>query len=76
MMFVTEIKALSPHTGEMKTWGGPNVPGISFSDAQNYRENNGLGYCKVIGILTSEIPCHEGTHVPDFRNMIDYENNN
>lgn len=73
-LYVTEIKALCPYTGEMKTYGGPEVPGISFADAQAYCENNGLGYCKVIGRLVAEIPCKDGTYEPDWDNMTDYEN--
>jgi hypothetical protein len=73
-LYVTEIKAISPNTGELTTFLGPNVPGISEQDAQDYCENNGLGYCKVIGELIAEIPCKEGTYEPDWNKMIDYEN--
>lgn len=73
-MYVTEIKAIKPSTGELINYCGPEVPGISFQDAQDYCERNGLGYCKVIGLLVAEIPCKEGTYEPDFNNMIDYEN--
>lgn len=72
-LYVTEIKAIKPSTGELTTYGGPNVPGISFEDAQDYCENNGLGYCKVVGELVSEIPCKAGAYEPDFSNMIDYD---
>ena len=50
-LFVTEIKAISPITGELTTYGGPNVPGINEATAQEYCENNGFGYCLVIGEL-------------------------
>lgn len=72
-LYVTEIKAIKPSTGELTTYGGPNVPGSSFKDAQDYCEENGLGYCKVVGELVSEIPCKKGTYEPDFINMIDYD---
>lgn len=71
--WVTEIKALDPKTGEMKSWSGPEVQGISAMDAEQYCQNNGLGYCKVIGELVVEIPCEKGTYKPDFENMTDYE---
>ena len=76
--YVTEIKAISPVDGELKTYCGPEVPGISFSDAQAYCENNGLGYCKVIGELVAEIPCKPGTHEPDMSKIVHYDsiNNN
>lgn len=70
--FVTEIKAIDPLTGELKTWCGPHVPGIDFTDAERYCAEN-LGFCKVIGELVAEIPCKEGTFEPDWGNMIDYE---
>ncbi len=44
----TEIRAIDPMDGEMKTWGGPVVPGITYKDAKRYCRDNGLGYCKVI----------------------------
>jgi hypothetical protein len=72
-LYYTEIKALSPHTGELKTYIGPKIQAISFEDAQNYCENNGLGYCKVIGICVAEIPCKNGTYEPDWSKKIDFE---
>ncbi len=74
MIYVTEIKAICPHSGDLKTYCGPNVPGISIETAQEYCEMNGLGYCRVIGELIAEIPCKEGTYEPDFNKMVDYEN--
>lgn len=71
--WVTEIKAIDPKTGELKKWCGPEVIGINVKDAENYCNNNGLGYCKVLGELVAEIPCKEGTYNPDFENTIDYE---
>lgn len=73
-LWVTEIKAVKPSTGELINFCGPEVPGINLQDAQNYCENNGLGYCKVIGELIAEIPCKEDSCEPDFENMADYEN--
>lgn len=75
-LYTTTIRAIKPSTGELTTYGGPNVPGISFADAQAYCENNELGYCKVDGELVAEIPCKEGTLEADFRKMIDYSNDN
>lgn len=72
-LYVTTVKAISPVTGELTTYSGPNVPGISFKDAQDYCENNGLGYCKVEGLLVAEIPCKKGTYEPDFDKTVDYD---
>lgn len=51
MLFTTTIKAIDPKTGELHTWQGPNIEGISFAHAQDWCNNNGLGYCKVDGLL-------------------------
>ncbi len=54
-MYCTEISAYYHVTGKLLLWTGPLVPGTSFEDAQQYCEDNGLGYCKVNGI-------HGGTY--------------
>ncbi len=69
--YTTTIWAESSITGELTEYVGPNVPGISFSDAQTYCENNGLGYCKVSGQLVEEIPVVNGK--PDWKNKTDFE---
>lgn len=75
-LYCTLVTAISHKDGELKNYIGPNVPGISFADAQDYCENNGLGYCKVNGLLVAEIPCKDGTLEPDWDKMIDYEKKN
>lgn len=72
-LYVTEIKAIRPRDGELITYCGPNVPGISVKDAEYYCETNGLGYCKVIGLLISEIPCKPGTLEPDWDKKVDFD---
>lgn len=72
-MWATEIKATDPKSGELKTWCGPNVPGITEQTAREYLDNHGLGYCDIIGELVAEIPAEEGTCQPDFADMTDYE---
>jgi hypothetical protein len=52
----TEIKAIDPSDQVMKTWCGPNVPGETEDQARKYCDDNGLGYCKIIGELVCEIP--------------------
>ena len=73
-LYITEIKALDPNDNEYKTWAGPNVPGISFTDAQQYCQTHGLGYCKVTGKLVCEIgtKIENGEMIPNFNNIIDY----
>lgn len=53
--YITTIHAVCPKDGVVKAYSGPNVPGNSFEDAQQYCENNGLGYCKVTGETADEI---------------------
>lgn len=74
--FVTGIRAVCPKTGELLTWHGPVVPGISYADAEAYCEKNGLGYCAIIGELKAVIPCKPGSMEPDFCGQIDYDNQN
>ena len=72
-MWCTTIRAVCPIRNELTTWSGPNVPGISEDDGNDYCQTHGLGYCKVEGELVSEIPCKEGTLEPDFKNEVDYQ---
>lgn len=54
--FATSLMAIDPRDGELKCWCGPNVPGNSVKEAQDYCNNNGLGYLKIDGLLICEIP--------------------
>lgn len=74
-LYTTTIKAICPNDGKLKNYSGPYVPGITYKDAENYCELNELGYCKVDGLLVSEIPCKEGSIKPDWENRIDYNTN-
>lgn len=71
-MWATLIKAVDPTDGTVKQWHGPNVPGINLEDAEIYCQQNGLGYCEILGELECEIPCKEGTIEPDFGKMTDF----
>lgn len=55
-IYTTIIRAISPTTGNLLAYSGPKIPGTSFENAQEYCENNGLGYCEVDGILLEVIP--------------------
>lgn len=70
----TTIYAICPLTGEMRTYGGPNIEAPTRKLAFEYCQNNGLGYCHIEGELVAEIPCKPGTHEADFSKMVDYEN--
>lgn len=47
--WLTEIKAICPERGELITWSGPVIEAGTLEEAQHYCNNNGLGYCKVVG---------------------------
>jgi hypothetical protein len=53
--YTTLITAIDPHDGELKLYAGPHVPGINEEDARAYCDRNGLGYCKIAGLLIYEI---------------------
>ena len=67
--YATQIKAINPSTGEITTYTGPNVPGINLQDANNYCQANGLGYCKVLGVLIAEIAANENTAIQHHSTM-------
>lgn len=71
-IYLTSFKKINAF-GEIKTYAGPDVPGISFKDAQDYCNNNGLSHCQVDGLLIAEIPYKEGTYEPDWDNEVNYE---
>ena len=48
-VFLTEILAMDPKTGKFRTWAGFDIPAHSLEDAQRYCDENGLGFCRVIG---------------------------
>lgn len=52
--WLTEIRAIDPIDGELKTWAGPKIQAETFEDAEKCCEENGLGYCVVIGELIFE----------------------
>lgn len=60
MLWTTEIRAVDPWTGELLTWCGPNVPGVSAADAERHCQQNGLGYCEVTGMLVCEVDAETG----------------
>jgi hypothetical protein len=69
----TYIEAIHPITGELVLWCGPTIAAPSKRLAQQYCEDNGLGYCKVDGELIMDVPCKAGTdNDPDWSKKVDY----
>lgn len=63
--YSTIIEAINPKDGKLSMYEGPNVPGISFKDAQDYCYKNGFGYCKVEGRLLGRITIKKGKIVEE-----------
>lgn len=72
-LYYTKIIAIIPGTDELAEWAGPTVPGISFQDAEDYCQVNGLGYCQVTHILTGEIQSDDRTYSANWENKIDHD---
>lgn len=47
--FITEIQAIDPKDGELKTWTGEVIESPSMELAQQYLDLNEWGYMKIIG---------------------------
>ena len=58
-VWLTEIKAINPQTGSLTTWGGPNVVAANQEKAEQFCQENELGYCKVVGVLLEEVEYKE-----------------
>ena len=71
-IWLTEIEAKDPATGDICMWAGPRIGGISPSDAQSRCNEMGQGYCRVIGELLVEVPTKGDGQTPDFDNAVDF----
>jgi len=49
MTWLTTIRAVDPRTGELKEWAGPSVDAPTRRMANRWLQNNGFGYCSVVG---------------------------
>lgn len=75
-IWATQILAYCPHSRALFHWQGPHVPGIDKADAERFCQENGLGYCRVVGQVIEEIPCDDKTGKPDFSRRLSFENLN
>lgn len=57
--WATRVNAFDPQDGKMKTWPGPQVPGDTKKDAQEYCNCNNLGYLKIIGKVVGVVSQEE-----------------
>jgi len=65
MIFITSIEAIDPETNELKVWAGPSIVAKSWDSAEKYRVENGLGYCKIVGMAIAEIEINGTVHRVD-----------
>ena len=54
-IWVTELTAINPTTGDLCKWVGPNIVAETIEEAAQYCQENGLGYLTVIGEFVEEI---------------------
>lgn len=71
--WTTKIHAIDPFSGELCWWCGPHIDAPSASLAQDYCNNNGMGYCVVDGELIMEVPCKDDGCTPDWKSAVDFE---
>ena len=72
-LWVTNIRAIDPRDGELKNWGGPHVPGITHKHAEQYCQDNGLGFCEVLGELVGEVCTKPNSLEVDWSTYVDYQ---
>lgn len=53
-LFTTELKAIDPMDGKLKTWVGPRIPAKSWEEAEMFVKDNGMGYLNVDGEFVDE----------------------
>lgn len=69
--WATTFRAINPLTGDLTTWNGPAIEGLTKGMAQQWCTEN-AGHLVVDGELIAEIPCNaDGT--PEWDNRIDYD---
>ena len=59
MIYLTEIKAIDPKDGQLKTWDGVKVNASSWEKARETLDNKGFGMCEIIGTLQEEFDAQE-----------------
>lgn len=60
-LWVTQLKAIDPRCGQLKTYAGPEVPGITLQHANLYCQENGFGYLEILGELVAEVETKENS---------------
>ena len=53
--YITELEAIDPKDGKLKSWAGDRIEADSFEEAEMVCIMEGKGYLKVLGVLEKEI---------------------
>ena len=72
-LWVTELKAIHPTKGILTNYMGPYIEADSLELAEKHCEENGLGYCKVIGELDSELDYNTATEIKNFSEKLKHK---
>lgn len=56
--FITEVIAINPKNDYLETWAGPEIEAETIEQAQAWCDENGFGYCIVIGEKLFENEMH------------------
>lgn len=76
--FCTEFRAIDNASGDMCTYGGPQIIAITWAEAENICEKN-YPWLKVIGRVTSIVPSKpDNIYEPDYDkevNLLPYSDN-
>lgn len=70
--WVTEILAIDPVDGQLKRWMGPFIEAPTQELAQEWCNNNYMGFLRVGDELVAEIPCDDDGGNIKWGEMIDY----
>lgn len=74
--YTTELDAVDPVDGRIKTFAGPHIPAISWTKAEEFCQEKGFGYLRVTGQLISVIGTkvdENGFVVADMDTRQDYD---
>ena len=68
MKFTTVLKAIDSKDGILKIWVGQTIEAPTFQLAEDYINNNGLGYLEITGELISSVDESTGSYL-NFENL-------
>lgn len=70
--FVTEVQAIDPTDGLLKTFEGLRIESINPKMAQKWCNENGLGFLKVVGELVCDISLDENKGISTYNDLMSF----